>query len=129
MFYFLTGQHLCSDVRLLPFKRSLAPVLWDNEFGARMFRFIGSLLVIVFLITLLRSVIGFVLRVFFNPNVNAQRTASRSAEPVPLTGELKRDPVCGTYTAAATSIQKTIAGQTYYFCSPQCRDKFAPVKT
>ena len=42
----------------------------------------------------------------------------------PLTGELKKDPVCGTYTAIASSVQQTIRGQTFYFCSPQCRDKY-----
>ena len=94
-----------------------------------MFRLIGSLLIIVFLITIVRSVIGFVLRAFFNAGLNVQRPAPRSADPVPLADELKKDPVCGTYTAAATSIQKTISGQTYYFCSAQCRDKFAPAKS
>jgi YHS domain-containing protein len=72
-------------------------------------------------------VIGFVMRLF----VNAVQSSSLSkAQPpsrsnVPLTGELKKDPVCGTYTAAATSLQETVGGQTFYFCSAECRDKFA----
>lgn len=44
---------------------------------------------------------------------------------LPRTGSLKKDPVCGTFIAASTALQKTIKGQTYYFCSAACRDKFA----
>jgi YHS domain-containing protein len=41
-----------------------------------------------------------------------------------LTGELKKDPSCGTYISAATSIKETVGGQTFHFCSKQCRDKY-----
>ena len=37
---------------------------------------------------------------------------------------LKKDPVCGTFVSAATAVQKTKGGETYYFCSTECRDKF-----
>lgn len=78
---------------------------------------------IVFLITLLRSVIGFLMRAFANA---VQGSVKAPPKPeVPLTGELKKDPVCGTYIAAATSLHETVRGQTFYFCSPACRDKFA----
>jgi len=39
-------------------------------------------------------------------------------------GELKKDPVCGTYVAASTGITRQIQGQTLYFCSAECRDKY-----
>jgi YHS domain-containing protein len=47
-----------------------------------------------------------------------------SGKQVPLTGELKKDPACGTYISAATSIQEKVGGETFYFCSKQCRDKY-----
>jgi YHS domain-containing protein len=53
--------------------------------------------------------------------------AARPAKPVPTVspgGELKKDPVCGTYVSADTSVTKRIDGQTVYFCSPACRDKY-----
>lgn len=39
-------------------------------------------------------------------------------------GELKKDPVCGTYVAPATSVTKTVKGEQLYFCSTACRDKY-----
>lgn len=90
-----------------------------------MFRYILDLIVVVVIITLLRSVLGVLLKLFtggFAGASNAGQTPKRPS--VPAGGELKKDPVCGTFIAAATSIQKTIRGETYYFCSTVCRDKF-----
>jgi YHS domain-containing protein len=92
-----------------------------------MFRLITYLLMIVILITIVRNVIGFVMRLFANAvqTSNARGSQPSAQSNVPLTGELKKDPVCGTYTAAATSLHEIVAGRTYYFCSAECRDKFA----
>jgi YHS domain-containing protein len=38
---------------------------------------------------------------------------------------LKRDPVCGTFVPMSTQFQKTVGGEAKYFCSAECRDKFA----
>jgi len=90
------------------------------------FRIIFYLLVMVFLITIVRGVLGVVLRGIsqvLSPGQASQ--AGRSpANGVPLSGELKKDPACGTYISAATSLKQTVAGQTYHFCSPECRDKY-----
>jgi YHS domain-containing protein len=54
--------------------------------------------------------------------------AARPIRPVPTTaspgGELKKDPVCGTYVSADTSVTKRINGQMVHFCSAGCRDKY-----
>jgi YHS domain-containing protein len=39
-------------------------------------------------------------------------------------GVLKKDPVCGTYVAASTGITHHTHGETVYFCSKECRDKY-----
>jgi YHS domain-containing protein len=39
-------------------------------------------------------------------------------------GELKKDPICGTYVSTAGSLKQTVDGSTIYFCSKECRDKF-----
>jgi YHS domain-containing protein len=37
---------------------------------------------------------------------------------------LKKDPVCGTYVSAASSLREKVAGETVYFCSAECRAKY-----
>lgn len=82
----------------------------------------------VLVLAVLRSVLGVVFKGvadFFEAanGPQQQRSAPRStplSEPEPL----KRDPVCGTFLPASTAVTKTVSGQTYYFCSTACRDKF-----
>jgi YHS domain-containing protein len=90
-----------------------------------MFRFIFYLLSAVLMITFLRGVIGVISKAFSALLGPGQSPPVRSAAAnVPLTGELRRDPVCGTYIATTTSLKHTSGGETVYFCSPACRDKF-----
>ena len=84
-------------------------------------RVILYLIVGVIALTLLRSVLEAIGKAF----------AGAPASPVePPRGQasapqsLKKDPVCGTFVSAATDLQKTKGGVTYYFCSVACRDKF-----
>jgi YHS domain-containing protein len=42
--------------------------------------------------------------------------------------EMKQDPVCGTYVAASLAVTATHQGETVYFCSSACRDKFSENK-
>ena len=94
-----------------------------------MFRVIIYLLITIFLITIVRGVVGVILKGFaelFSPAQTQRRAAgpAPSAGEIPLSGELKRDPVCGTFTSTATSIKQKFGKETLYFCSPQCRDKY-----
>ena len=94
-----------------------------------MLRLLSYMLLAIILITLLRSVIGFLARVFLQvmrASVGAGSGEARR-QPVAVNGELKKDPVCGTYVAIGGSPYKTIGQETFYFCSPECREKF-PVK-
>lgn len=38
--------------------------------------------------------------------------------------KLVRDPVCGTFVPAGSSLSLTAGGATNYFCSEQCRSEF-----
>jgi YHS domain-containing protein len=90
-----------------------------------MLRALAYLIASVLVISVVRSIIGIVLKGFadlFHPTA-APRTGPRSPS-VPAGGELKKDPVCGTFISTSTAIQKRVGGETYYFCSPECRDKF-----
>jgi YHS domain-containing protein len=93
-----------------------------------MFRWIAELLVVVVIITVLRSVIGVVMKILggvFGAPASSPKTAQTPQRPdVPAGGELKKDPVCGTFISTATSLQKRVGGELYYFCSVDCRDKF-----
>ncbi|HLH41601.1 MAG TPA: YHS domain-containing protein [Bryobacteraceae bacterium] len=91
-------------------------------------RVILEAVVAVLVITLLRSVLGVILKGFSELLHPSGGAASGSPEvrtpPRPVSGELKKDPVCGTFIAASSSLQKTFGGETYYFCSAACRDQF-----
>jgi YHS domain-containing protein len=90
-----------------------------------MIRALAYLIAGVLVISIVRSIIGIVLKGFadlFHPPASSQ-TGPR-APAVPAGGELKKDPVCGTFISTATALQKRIGGETYYFCSTECRDKF-----
>ena len=47
-----------------------------------------------------------------------------SSPPVIAGGELKKDPVCGTYVSTSLAITRKVKGEVVYFCSGECRDKF-----
>jgi len=44
--------------------------------------------------------------------------------PVSTGGELKKDPVCGTYVSTAVSLTRSVNGEVLHFCSKECRDKY-----
>jgi YHS domain-containing protein len=55
-------------------------------------------------------------------------TTSPPVEPREQSGgELKKDPVCGTFVAVASSIKTTVKGEIIHFCSTECRDKYRRV--
>jgi len=85
-------------------------------------RVVLYLLLAVVLISMLRGVIGVIGKLFGN-FVNPPPAARRPSVP-PKGGHLKRDPVCGTFISQETAVQKKVGGEVYYFCSPECRDKF-----
>jgi YHS domain-containing protein len=42
--------------------------------------------------------------------------------------KLVRDPVCGTFVAPKTALSASADGNTYYFCSEDCRSKFSATR-
>lgn len=56
----------------------------------------------------------------------SRRQAPRDTGPtVSAGGELKKDPVCGTYVSTSLGWSRVVKGEPVYFCSKECRDKFA----
>ena len=90
-------------------------------------RFLLYLIVGVIVLSLLRSVLEAIGKVFSGgqasqpaPSAPSPSGDSRGQAPQAL----KKDPVCGTFVSVATAVQKSKGGETYYFCSTACRDKF-----
>ena len=88
-----------------------------------MFRAFIYLLAAILIITVLRSVIGIIAR-GASELLSGDDDSARQPRSASSAGELKRDPVCGTYVAEAASIKRSAGGQVYHFCSPECRDRF-----
>ena len=90
-----------------------------------MLRFVVLLLAIILIVPLVRSIIGMILRAFAELMGGASTAPDKPRRPnVPNAGELKKDPVCGTYVSTATAFQKAVGSETVYFCSQQCREKY-----
>jgi len=90
-----------------------------------MFRLLFRFLLLLVFFALIRYALATVTRVF------SQMTRPQKSPPpspqVPKTGlggELKQDPVCGTFVPVASSIKKTVNGELVHFCSAACRDKY-----
>ena len=50
--------------------------------------------------------------------------ADRPSSTPPPIGELKRDPVCGTYVATQLSVKTHRGDQELHFCSPECQQEY-----
>lgn len=75
--------------------------------------------------SVIRSVMRIVAKSMFGEMTPSATQGPRSSAPRASTvGELKKDPVCGTFISTQTAFQKALGSQTYYFCSTQCRDQF-----
>ncbi len=80
-------------------------------------RLILPLLLFLFLRALLKTI-------FAGVRSAAVQSRPPEAPPVPAGGELKKDPVCGTYVSTAASLSHKVEGELVYFCSKECRDKY-----
>jgi YHS domain-containing protein len=86
-----------------------------------MIRAIIFLLILIVGVTLLRAVIGLIARAM-SQALEPEKT--HGAPSHAAGGELRRDPVCGTYVSASASVKKTVGNEVMHFCSPSCRDKY-----
>ena len=91
-----------------------------------MFRyFILEILVPILIFTLVRSIFRTLFgsnRTVFRPDVRG--SAPPSQPSVVAGGELKKDPVCGTYVSTSASVTRKVDGELLHFCSTECRDKY-----
>ncbi len=67
---------------------------------------------------------GIIRSIFGALNSSVVKNPAREEPAVHTGGELKKDPVCGTFVSVETSVTKRVNGETLHFCSPACRDKY-----
>jgi YHS domain-containing protein len=82
---------------------------------------IFPLLVLLFLRSILKNVVAAFRSAAAPPPTSGPRPAP---PPISVGGELKKDPVCGTYVSTVGSVSRKVNGQLVYFCSAECRDKY-----
>ncbi|MGD0578696.1 MAG: hypothetical protein ABSC08_07190 [Bryobacteraceae bacterium] len=96
-----------------------------------MFRYVLILLLVLILLPVLRGWLGALARLLMNWALGASSSAAATqrspmAPPPTPTGStmLHKDPVCGTYVSEAVAVALKEGGQTLWFCSEACRDKY-----
>ena len=57
--------------------------------------------------------------------VEGATAGSASRQPRQSPVKMVADPVCGTYVVPGKALQLARGGETFYFCSEQCRDNWA----
>jgi YHS domain-containing protein len=67
---------------------------------------------------------GILRSIFGSMNSSVVHRPPKQAPTVHTGGELKKDPVCGTYVSVDASVKKKVNGETLHFCSAVCRDKY-----
>jgi YHS domain-containing protein len=67
---------------------------------------------------------GILRSLFAGLHSSVARQAPRNAPTLHTGGELKKDPVCGTFVSVDASVTKRVNGELVHFCSPACRDKY-----
>ena len=85
-------------------------------------RILGPLVLILVARSLIVAVIRACSQFFGAPQSAPKQSAESPASQAG--GELKKDPVCGTYVSPGAAVSKRIKGDLVYFCSPECRDKY-----
>jgi YHS domain-containing protein len=80
---------------------------------------IFPLIVLMFLRSVLRNLFA-----SFRSAPTPQARPQQAPPPISVGGELKKDPVCGTYVSTVGSVSQKVNGQVLYFCSTACRDKY-----
>ena len=90
-----------------------------------MLRFlILEVLLPILVLALIRGILRSIFQSFKVVSQPPPQAASRQAPPVQMGGELKKDPVCGTYVSESASVTKKIDGELVHFCSKECRDRY-----
>jgi YHS domain-containing protein len=92
-----------------------------------MFRALFELIITIVIAMVARALFASVMKGFGSAASSGFQQQQQPAQPreAPRTGELHKDPVCGTYVSESTSFRRQLSGKTVYYCSDNCRQKHA----
>lgn len=93
-----------------------------------MMRFVRFLLMLVagaFIMGAIRVFFGAMKKGMSGASGSGEVANGTAREPFSAGGELKKCAACGTYNAAANSVIRQRGGETYYYCSTECRARHA----
>ncbi|MFW5487477.1 MAG: transcriptional regulator [Desulfovibrio sp.] len=69
--------------------------------------------------------VGFILyKLFTGDKKKKSSAASKKQEKMAASGQMLKDPVCGTYVSKDSEIRVREGDKVHAFCSYECRDKF-----
>jgi len=92
-----------------------------------MFVFLARLILFLIAISMIRSAVGYVQRLWqgIQPPSSPRTVREATAQNGGVTSTvLQQDPVCGTYVGVDTSLKRIVGGRVLHFCSPECRDRY-----
>jgi YHS domain-containing protein len=93
-----------------------------------MLRNLVRLLIGIVIVALVRYVMVMISQAFTQMSGGGQaKNDSPQTKQSQSGGELKKDPVCGTFVATASSVKSTVNGEVIHFCSTTCREKYLVV--
>ena len=82
---------------------------------------------VVFLLVL--SALSFLRKAFSSEKGRSTPRSPSSGPNRSRAGKLVKDPICGTYITPKGAISASRAGETFHFCSDECREKFVATGT
>jgi YHS domain-containing protein len=90
-----------------------------------MIRLLFWFLVFLWLVTLLRRALSWMLRDSASAPSRSQKAAGEGDGQSGAAKRLVRDPVCGTHVAEERALTMRNGSEVVHFCSPECRDQYA----
>jgi YHS domain-containing protein len=92
-----------------------------------MLRFFSEFVTLIVFFLVMRSAVSAVWKML-GGGFSVRNPSFRQGVPQPdgirTSGELRKDPVCGTFVSTSTPYTKFSEGTTSYFCSKECLDLF-----
>ena len=94
-----------------------------------LFKTIFAFLLFLILVPMLRGILGVIAKALMNWAMGSTSVAARRAPNAPPAAPsgattLHKDPVCGAYVSESVAVSCRDGGQTLWFCSTACLDKY-----